>query len=149
MLYVPRLSGLHDIRDFPTIEELPMPMENTSSGNGTLLWLSVFGLSVGTWTDDPGEFEVIIATALILAFFSLCFIAIKAQVYFRLTLGNYILMLIILLAIIGRSSGTVDDLSPVKLIGPALIITFVIYFFYICIIIFLWKQLPSESTHAP
>jgi len=136
MLYIPELSGAHDAAPYPTATDVepPAPGEIT-------YWLAVFGFSFNG--KNPGNFEAILGFVLLFGFLLVCYIIIKAQVYYRLTLANYLLAALILINIIGRSQITIDNMAPAVVIGPAIVIMFFIYVTYILATLFLWHQLPG------
>jgi len=134
LLYIPELSGIR----------APPGCLNELLGADSVLWLSVFGLSFTSWSPEPGSAEAALAVGLVLAFFALCYLAIRAQVHYRLTLGVWLIGGLTAAVIVSRarSSGW-DFLAPVSVMPPLIIAIFVVYFVYLGVVAYLWHRVPG------
>eukprot|EP00192_Tetraselmis_astigmatica_P009321 CAMPEP_0117655888 /NCGR_PEP_ID=MMETSP0804-20121206/4515_1 /TAXON_ID=1074897 /ORGANISM="Tetraselmis astigmatica, Strain CCMP880" /LENGTH=881 /DNA_ID=CAMNT_0005462261 /DNA_START=165 /DNA_END=2810 /DNA_ORIENTATION=- len=138
LTYMQDLSGLflYDrIRDlFPDI--IP------ESGG---IWLVSFGVTFESSNSNGqvGSWDVALDLAVLFGLLTLFYMAIKAQVYYRLKFANWILAAYLLTTVVYRILATFEDYPPASIVGPLFIFIFATYLVYVLVVLFLWHQVPK------
>ena len=142
LFWIPELSGV-----------LQIPPGEPCAGNelkdGAVLWLVGFGVGFEYTEDNTLErklAELVVAVA-IATIFAVAYAIITAQVYYRLTVGVWIVGIFVVLSLVSRvSASNFTDVTDATLImGVILVILLAVFAVYILVIVFLWKSLPCAS----
>ena len=143
LFWIPELSGVLQI---PPGE----PCAGAELQDGAVIWLVGFGVGFEYTEEETSEralaeFVVFVALA---AVFAVAYAIIKAQVYYRLTVGVWIVGVFVVLSLVGRiSSSNFTDVTNATLVtGPILVVLLAVFAVYILVVVFLWKSLPCACA---
>mmetsp|Transcript_11242 Transcript_11242/g.31889 ORF Transcript_11242/g.31889 Transcript_11242/m.31889 type:complete len:864 (+) Transcript_11242:160-2751(+) len=140
LLYAGDLSGLYSFEDLSA----SFPDAFLTNQTGSMLLMSFTLSFVYEETNSAlNTLDILFQVLFVVAFVVVVFLLIKAQIYYRLWLGNWILVLFIFLSVVFRTSSSIDNLSPGYVVGPIFLVALFIYVLYAGVVMFLWHHVPN------